>query len=175
MPLSLLFRIRMAGDDTSAPARTSDSGPLGGEVPGDTRQALGVRATRRDTTPDAVLAAIAEDLHGHEGASVQLSRDVLTPSLAELLLALVALRADGTHGTGLMDDIAGLFDVEPSPGTVYPRLHDLESESLLERYDLVETKQYAVSDEDAAAARIERAASQHLAMGLFLRAALEEL
>jgi DNA-binding PadR family transcriptional regulator len=48
------------------------------------------------------------------------------PSVTPQLLQRV--RDDGTHGTGLMDDMAQLFDVQPSPGTVYPRLHDLESD-----------------------------------------------
>lgn len=119
------------------------------------------------------MSGIADDLCDCEPAELSVSRDIVTASLDELLLALVALRENGTHGTGLMDDVRSLFDVDPSPGTVYPRLHDLESEGLLARHDLVKTKQYAVDDE-AAADRIEEAMYQHLAVGLFLRAALED-
>ena len=91
----------------------------------------------------------------------------------EILLALVTLRTEGTHGTGLIDDIDGLFGVEPSPGTVYPRLHDLDAEGPLARHDLVRTKQYVVDDDPAARERLESAMHQHLAVGLFLAAALD--
>jgi len=121
------------------------------------------------------MSVIAEDLFDGDVDDVSASRDVVTQSLDEILLALVALRDDGTHGTGLMEDVGCLFDVDPSPGTVYPRLHDLESGGTLARHDLVQTKQYAIRDEDDAADRIERAMYQHLAVGLFLRAALEDI
>jgi len=161
----------MSSDDLSASPGTSPDA-LGGGT--DTQQLLGrLRDARRDTTPETLMSDIAESLHDGDVDDVTVPRAVLTPSLDEILLALVALREDDTHGTGLMEDIGTLFDVDPSPGTVYPRLHDLEADDLLVRHDLIKTKQYALDDEEAAAGRIERAASQHLAVGLFLRAALE--
>jgi DNA-binding PadR family transcriptional regulator len=119
------------------------------------------------------MSAVADDLFDGDVDSVTVSNEVVTPSLDGILLALVQLRDDGTHGTGLMEDVEQLFGVEPSPGTVYPRLHDLESGGTLTRHDLVKTKQYAISDEDAATDEIERAMYQHLAVGLFLQAALD--
>lgn len=166
----------MSSDDLYAATRTTNSDSLQQNAPTDTEQLLErVRDGRRDTTPEAVMSAIADDLFDGDVEDVSVTREVVTPSLDELLLALVALREDGTHGTGLMEDVGCLFDVEPSPGTVYPRLHDLESEEILARHDLIKTKQYAVSDGDAAADRIERAMYQHLAVGLFLQAALDSL
>lgn len=96
-------------------------------------------------------------------------------SLDELLLVLVALREDGTHGKGLMEDLAELFDARLSPGTVYPRLHGLEDDDVLEMHELVRTKEYRIADSDETRARIETAMSQHLALGFVFYAALEEL
>lgn len=116
------------------------------------------------------MSSIVGDLLD-DGDELAVAEEVVTQSLDEILLALIALRDDETHGTGLMEDMARVFDVQPSPGTVYPRLHDLEADGTLARHDLVQTKQYSVDDESAADGKIERAMYQHLAVGLFLHAA----
>lgn len=126
----------------------------------------------RDTTPEDVMAEVESRLPAAPGG-VTVGEELVTQSLEELLLALIRLRDDETHGTGLMDDVATLFDVRPSPGTVYPRLHDLDASGLLARHDLVQTKQYVIDDEATATERIEAAMYQHLALGLFFRAALD--
>lgn len=128
-----------------------------------------------DDDPAAVLSRIADDLSAGEPDDLAPDEQLVIGSLDELLTALVALQTDGTHGTGLIDDVAELFGVEPSPGTVYPRLHDLETDGTLERYDLVQTKQYGIDDADAAASRIEDAMYQHLLLGLFLSVALDSV
>ncbi|MFT4880291.1 MAG: hypothetical protein ACI9CA_001594 [Natronomonas sp.] len=124
----------------------------------------------RDETPEEVMAAVTGDT---VDADVAFDEELVTCSLDELLLSLVALRDDGTHGTGLIDDLGALFGVEPSPGTVYPRLHSLEADGLLSRHELVRTKQHAIDDRATACERVESAMHQHLALGLFLAAALE--
>jgi len=129
----------------------------------------------RTDGPAAVLSDIADDLSGDEPDALTPDEQLVLGSLDGILTALVALRTDGTHGTGLMDDVAELFGVEPSPGTVYPRLHDLEADGLLDRHDLVQTKQYDIDDADAAASHIEDAMYQHLLIGLFLSAALDSV
>ncbi|MES3517929.1 MAG: helix-turn-helix transcriptional regulator [Natronomonas sp.] len=96
-------------------------------------------------------------------------------SLDELLVLLVALRGEKTHGKGLMEDLDELFDAQLSPGTVYPRLHELEDEEILEMHELVRTKEYRIGDEFAASSRLEEAMYQHLALGLIFHNALEEL
>ncbi len=101
--------------------------------------------------------------------------DLVKNSLDELLLVLVALRSGETHGKGLMEDLAELFDARLSPGTVYPRLHDLEEEEVLEMHELVRTKEYRIDDAEAARARIEAAMAQHLALGFVFYSALQEL
>ncbi|MFQ3318755.1 MAG: hypothetical protein ACI8UR_002347 [Natronomonas sp.] len=95
-------------------------------------------------------------------------------SLDEILLVLVALRESETHGKGLMDDLAALFDAQLSPGTVYPRLHELEEDDILEMHELVRTKEYRLDDPDAARARVESAMQQHLALGFIFYSALQE-
>jgi hypothetical protein len=130
-----------------------------------------VRDEARDDTPAEVFASLTDRL----GRDVSVDESLVTRRLDDVLLALVALRSDGTHGTGLMNDVEHVFGVEPSPGTVYPRLHDLEEAGPLACHDLVQTKQYGVADADDARERLERAVYQHLALGLFFEAALEEL
>jgi len=98
---------------------------------------------------------------------------VVKHSLDELLLVLVALHGDGTHGKQLMDDLERLFDARLSPGTVYPRLHDLEAEGAVDVREMVRTKEYTVDDADAARERVRDAMHQHLAVGRFLQAALD--
>lgn len=117
------------------------------------------------------MSSIMGGLLGDEDEQFDVDEEVVTQSLDEILLALIALRDDETHGTGLMEDMARIFDVQPSPGTVYPRLHDLEADGTLERHDLVQTKQYSIDEEAVADRLIERAMYQHIAIGLFLDAA----
>jgi len=83
--------------------------------------------------------------------------------------------ADETHGTGLMDELDHLFDAQVSPGTVYPRLHELDDEGILDVHELVQTKQYSISDDPTARDRIQCAVSQHLAMAMFLHASLDDV
>lgn len=107
--------------------------------------------------------------------SFEFDEELVKNSLDELLLVLVALRDGDNHGKGLMEDLSELFDAQLSPGTVYPRLHDLEDEGVLEMHELVRTKEYRIDDVDASRERIEAAMCQHLALGFVFYAALEEL
>lgn len=122
---------------------------------------------------ERLVDSVTEQLFSER--SFQFDESLVKHSLDELLLVLVALREDGTHGKGLMEDLAELFDARLSPGTVYPRLHDLEDDDVLEMHELVRTKEYRIADPDETRARIEAAMSQHLALGFVFYAALEEL
>jgi len=106
---------------------------------------------------------------------VAVDNGLVTESLDEILLAMIASSSTETHGTGLMEELERQFDVQLSPGTVYPRLHELEDDGTLAVHELVQTKQYSVSDRSAAKSRIERAVQQHLAMGMFLQTALDAM
>ena len=163
----------MTGDNLHASPRAGQTDPPHDSTPA-VADALLQRVcdSRRDATPAEVMSSVADALPG-EDVSPDVSEEVVTQSLDEILVALIALRDDATHGTGLMEDVTALFDVEPSPGTVYPRLHDLNAAGTLTRHDLVQTKQYSVSDTASAESLLERAMYQHLALGLFLHAALD--
>ena len=175
LPLDADFvQLTMSGDNLHAAPHVAQTDPPHDSSPPVTPQLLQrVRDGRRDGTPAEVMSSVAEDLLADDAGDITVAEEVVTQSLDEILVALIALRDDGTHGSGLMEDMAQLFDVQPSPGTVYPRLHDLESDGTLTRHDLVQTKQYSISDDDAAESTLEQAMYQHLAVGLFLHAALD--
>jgi len=129
-------------------------------------------------TPDSggpELTDVVSSVDDPRDGDVTVDEGHVTESLDEILIAMIASSADETHGTGLMDELDRLFDVQLSPGTVYPRLHELESEDLLEMHELVQTKQYSIDDPSSARDRVERAVQQHLAIGLFLQASLDAL
>lgn len=126
----------------------------------------------REVDPEQVLASVMDRLAVEE--SFAFDDEVVKQNLDEILIALISLR-DGTHGKALIDDLSRLFDAQLSPGTVYPRLHDIEDEDVLSMHELVRTKEYSVEDADAARDRIERAMHHHLALGLFLHDSLSEL
>lgn len=163
----------MSGDHI----RRATAGDTAGKTP-DERLTPLVRETPDSTRPPADGDAVPDDLTSPSGdpladGDVAVDDGLVTESLDEILLALIASSARETHGTGLMRALERRFDADLSPGTVYPRLHDLDAEGILERHDLVQTKQYSLSDESVTTERIADAARQHLAIGLFLQASLD--
>jgi hypothetical protein len=132
----------------------------------------GVRLTPEQES-EVVLEAVCEALF--EESSFVFEESAVKENLDEILLLLVAHRTSDTHGKGLMGDLATLFDTHLSPGTVYPRLHELEEEGLLRVQELVRTKEYVVDDGDALTDQVEAAMEQHLVLGLFFRQALARL
>jgi DNA-binding PadR family transcriptional regulator len=127
---------------------------------------------RRDAGNEAIDAPFDEGLAGGQAT---VDDGLVTQSLDEILLALIALTDDETHGTVLMEALESQFEADLSPGTVYPRLHELDSAGILEMHELVQTKQYSIDDRQEAERVIERAMYEHLAMSRFLQAALDEL
>ncbi|GGN16920.1 PadR family transcriptional regulator [Halarchaeum nitratireducens] len=125
-----------------------------------------------DVSPARLLDAIRPTEGG--GGDFAFDEATIKHSLDELLLALIALRGDGTHGKQLMDDLEGTFDAELSPGTVYPRLHGLEESGAIDVHEMVRTKEYTVADEAAARERVREAMAQHLAIGRVLQHALAD-
>ena len=118
-----------------------------------------------------LVADVESSVGGRNGLSFGESH--VKTSLDELLLSLVSLRASDTHGKQLLDDLASEFDTVLSPGTVYPRLHELCDSDVLEQRELVKTKEYTLADGDAAREQVAEAARQHLALGMVFHAALE--
>lgn len=123
------------------------------------------------TAVSEVVSDVEASLFGDDAFSFEETH--VKSSLDELLLSLVALRSADTHGKQLLDDLAQEFDTILSPGTVYPRLHELCDEAILEQRELVKTKEYTLDDATAAETSVAAAARQHLALGMVLRAALE--
>ena len=107
--------------------------------------------------------------------SFRFDDEIVKNSLDELLLVLIALRDEQTHGKELMNDLASVFDSRLSPGTVYPRLHELEEEGMLAVHELVRTKEYRINDPEATRMAIQAAMSQHIALGYVLFTALQEM
>jgi len=121
---------------------------------------------------ESLLAAVSEAV---ENGDTTLDDGLVTQSLDEILIAMIALSEDQTHGTVLMEELSRLFDADLSPGTVYPRLHELDDEGVLDVHELVQTKQYGISDEHEGRTMIEEAMHQHLAVGTFLAAAADAM
>ena len=152
--------------DASQPAPVSVENLLR-ELDGDRAE-----SAQSDARPQNLLADALASLELDEDFAFEES--IVKHSLDELLLVLVGLHSDGTHGKQLMDDLSRLFDARLSPGTVYPRLHDLEEDDTVTVHEMVRTKEYTVADAEGAAERVRDAMNQHLAVGLFLQRALED-
>lgn len=124
-----------------------------------------------DQEAEAILNRVLDEM-GDSG--FQFGEATVKSELEEILLLLVAHREQDTHGKGLMSDLATVFDTRLSPGTVYPRLHDLEEDGLLQAQELVRTKEYRINDAEGMYKRIEAAMHQHLVLGLFFQTALAD-
>lgn len=123
------------------------------------------------TRTEQLLSQVLEDLF--QDTEFRFDEELVKASLDELLIALITIREGSTHGKGLMDDLAQSFGVTLSPGTVYPRLNELDEQGVLEKQELVRTKEYRISG-DRGREFVERRMQQHLALGMFLGTALEE-
>lgn len=166
----------MSGDDIRRAATGETVGETFDErltpLVGNTRPRPRRNRPRREVVSEAILASIDEVVeNGHS----TVDDGLVTQSLDEILTALIALTDDETHGTVLMEALSTQFDADLSPGTVYPRLHELESEGILTMHELVQTKQYSIADGHEAERVIEKAMYEHLVMATFLQAALDEL
>ncbi|AAV47098.1 MULTISPECIES: PadR family transcriptional regulator [Haloarcula] len=139
---------------------------------GDTERPESHDPPSRDAITESLLDPVIDDVVDGETA---VDDGLVTQSLEEILLAMIAVADGGTHGTGLMEELEAQFGAELSPGTVYPRLHELEADGTLQMHELVQTKQYGIADDAAAKEQIATSAYQHLALGLFLHASLDAL
>lgn len=116
-----------------------------------------------------------EPILAREGDQFRFDDGLVKESLDELLVSLVALRADGTHGKALIEALDSVFDVDLSPGTVYPRLHRLDERGILDVHEMVRTKEYTVADEKTVRDLATDAMYQHCAMALFFCTVLEQI
>ncbi|PSQ17870.1 PadR family transcriptional regulator [Halobacteriales archaeon QS_8_69_73] len=127
-----------------------------------------------ELTDDGAVSRLHAELDDAGAGSGAVVSERVKGSLDELLVTLVGARTSETHGQQLIEDLSEEFDTRLSPGTVYPRLHDLCDEGLLEQRELVRTKEYEISDQEAARELVSESARQHIALGLAFQAALED-
>ena len=126
--------------------------------------------TRTDDEAELSAELVGEVSNGLPGSrTFDIESALVTESLDEVLLVLVGLGEEGTHGKGLMSDLETVFGADLSPGVVYPRLHELEEEGLLEVQELIRTKEYRIADEERVRERIEGTMRQHLALAAVFR------
>ena len=126
--------------------------------------------TRTENEAELSAELVGEVSDGLSGSrTFDIESALVTESLDEVLLVLVGLGEEGTHGKGLMSDLETVFGADLSPGVVYPRLHELEEEGLLEVQELVRTKEYRIADGERVRERIEGAMRQHLALAAVFR------
>lgn len=120
------------------------------------------------TGPSETLGGIRG---GVADGSFRFDKSYVKHDLEEVVLGIIATEGM-THGKGVMEALSEWFDSDFSSGTVYPSLHDMEGEGMLERHELVRTKQYDIADEERALGRLESALEQHRTMAAFLEAVL---
>jgi hypothetical protein len=130
------------------------------------------RLTGDANNPEAAVRQISQTLF--PGRDFRFDETVVKNNLDDILLCLITLREDETHGKRLMDDLVWLFDARLSPGTVYPELHELEAADVLDAHEKVRTKEYNIADNTEARDRLSAAVRQHLGLAFVLSTALAD-
>jgi len=139
---------------------------------GEEGSGMNVRLTPEQES-EVILDRVLETLF--DDTQFEFEEETVKENLEEILLMLIAHRSSDTHGKSLMGDLTAIFGTRLSPGTVYPQLHELEADGALRVQELVRTKEYQIEDEQVLRDRVTATMEQHLAFGLFLQAALDEL
>jgi hypothetical protein len=139
------------------------------DLVGDTTSAVG-----DDGRPFEDARAVREQLVAALSTShFRFDDSLVKHDLDELLLALLAHEPQ-SHGQDLAKGLATVFGGRFSPGTVYPALHGLLDEGLVEDHEDVRSRRYEVADRSTARRRLRTTAHQHLVFaGIFLDAADE--
>jgi len=88
---------------------------------------------------------------------------------ARELFALAYVANNGlVNGTEVREAIQEASGHSVSPGSVYPTLHGLEDNGLIETESFSRSRRYGVGDGERARDRLGRAAADHAAVALFL-------
>jgi hypothetical protein len=133
----LLEGVENAGKDGEPPENNGSDDVANGDVAVDV-QTIGAGLSTADSEESN---AIVSSLDG-----ISLSDDLLKASLDDLLLGLIAARG-GACGKTLRSDLFTIgYDI--SPGTLYPHLHDLESDGVLTKHEGVKTKEFRLANPD---------------------------
>lgn len=141
-----------------------DIKPLLREFDGRTEQPHEHRSTGPPTSGDS------DRTDRPASGGVGLERSFASQYLDELIIAIL-FRCEEANGMDIIREFTHLFGVQFSPGTVYPHLHSLEEEGVLERRERVRTKEYRIDDEQAARENLASAVSQLSCLGTFLSTA----
>lgn len=106
-----------------------------------------------------------------EGISPE--EDFLNAALDDLLLGLIAAR-NGACGKTLRSDLFAIgYDI--SPGTLYPHLHDLESDGVLTMHEGVKTKDFGLADPDEVRDHLRSRVRNLLALAIALETGRSEI
>lgn len=175
---------RQRADNTTSDGLQHDAQSEQTDATVTTRHHDNQTATRSDETTGGVRFLPDQDVelfyrHAQRkyalSDSFNLDDEMVKNNLDDLLLALVAHRETETNGKELRRDLATLFNSHLSPGTVYPSLHDLDENDLLDIHELVQTKEYDIADTESVVEHLERAMRQHLVLGDLLQQAVAEI
>ena len=134
-------------------------------------------AERDEQLPDQrsvgeLLDGMTETARAGGSTSLRLDRSFASEYLDELIIAIL-FRHDEANGMDIIREFSHLFGVQFSPGTVYPHLHSLEEEGILECRECVQTKEYRIVDEQTARAYLESTLAQLSCLRDFLAGGLE--
>ena len=102
-----------------------------------------------------------------DSVATDVDRAFASEYLDELILAIL-LRRGELNGMEVIREFSRLFNIQFSPGTVYPHLHSLEGDGLLACRECVQTKEYSIDDSEAAQDRIDSALAQMSRLSTFL-------
>jgi hypothetical protein len=154
------------GDDSAVPSDDQELGHLGNaDAEIDVQSILGTPSTDDGhEESNAVVSSI-------ENRS--LDEDLLKASLDDLLLGLIAIR-DGACGKELRSDLFSIgYDV--SPGTLYPHLHDLESDGVLTMQEGVKTNEFRLADSNVVRDHLQSHVRDLVGLAIALEIAKSEL
>jgi hypothetical protein len=131
--------------------------------------------TTDDTAVQRTVHEIGQNLFGVPPEQLELGDEHVKDSLQELLLALILISEEDTHGKALMKKLSNSLNTRVSPGTMYPELHRLHEKGVLQQHELVQTKVYDIGDSQAAREQLTRSAQAHFIIGQILHSALGQL
>lgn len=115
-----------------------------------------------------------ETARADEATLMCLDRTFVSEYLDELIIAIL-LNHKEANGMDIIREFGHLFGVQLSPGTVYPHLHSLEEEGILECRECVQTKEYRIADQQTARTYLELTLAQLSCLSGFIDDALGAL
>lgn len=95
--------------------------------------------------------------------------DKIVKTVLDEVILMLILSRNMANGQEIISDIHKTFNTQLSPGTVYPVLHNLADDDILEKKDFVRTKEYEVKDRSDVAGELNRKATQMLMVGLVMK------